>query len=414
MSLRWWLGLLVAAAVVAVPTVNWMLLSLFPPPAVALHIRSCGPDETPDERPGSCVRVNPDGSVDRVVRMGWNGRGERLMLARREPLSGVPAPVRTESVGLAPFTPPGDPAGRGPPPGPAPRLSFAAPFELGELRTHFMWINFASVGIVVVLAMLAFTLIVRWPIRGLLSAIEDIEHGGIPAAGGMAAPSELRQIGAALHRLARQLRGATQEREIMLAGMSHDLRSPLARVQAAVELRARPDEDWSPVLRDVREIDHIIGQCIAYVRDGQDEAPTTISLDELARAALHLPEDAGVALELAAPRPLSLRRQSLQRAVRNLIDNALTHGGPPVTLRTGLEAGAAWLTVEDHGPGIPAEHWERLLKPFAQGSRARNPGGAGLGLAIVQRVAAQHGGTLKMRAPRDGAPFAIMLRLPLA
>ncbi|MGH8443698.1 MAG: hypothetical protein ACREVL_00465, partial [Solimonas sp.] len=83
MSLRWWLGLLVAAAVVAVPTVNLMLLGLFPPPAVSLHIRSCEPDEKPDERPGSCVRVNADGSVDRVVRMGWGGgRSDRVFATR--------------------------------------------------------------------------------------------------------------------------------------------------------------------------------------------------------------------------------------------------------------------------------------------------------------------------------------------
>ncbi|NGY06948.1 ATP-binding protein [Solimonas terrae] len=405
MSLRVLLGLLVAAAVVMVPTINLALLQLFPPPEVAIHIRSCGPDELPQDERGGCVHVNPDGSVDRVLRMRPGG-GDHLFAFSTHRLPPDDPRVVTPDGGPPPIEHrPGEHHG--------PSTFGAAPFEFGEIRAHFLWINFASLGIVVLLAVLAFSLIVRWPIRGLLSAIEDIEHGSVPAAGGMAAPSELRQIGAALHRLARQLRGSTQEREMMLAGMSHDLRSPLARIQAAIELRARPGDDWTPVLRDVREIDHIIGQCIDYVRDGQDEATTLISLDEVVRAVLHDPDDAVVECDLAAPQLLPLRRQSLMRALRNLIDNANAHGASPIRLGTRSDGQAVTVTIEDHGPGIDAAHWERLLKPFAQGSRARNPGGAGLGLAIVQRVAQQHGGALTMRAAKDGQPFAIELRLPL-
>lgn len=406
MSLRVLLGLLVAVAVVMVPTINLALLRFFPPPELAIHIRSCGPDElTKDER--SCVHVNPDGSVDRVLHMQPGGRGDHFFAfsTGHLPPPGDDRPSLRED-GLPP------PAG-GPRTGAGVRAFGAAPFEFGAIRAHFLWINVASLGIVVVLAMLAFSLIVRWPIRGLLSAIEDIEHGSVPAAGGMSAPSELRQIGAALHRLARRLRSSTQERELMLAGMSHDLRSPLARIQAAIELRARPDEDWTPVLRDVREIDHLIGQCIDFVRDGQDEATTIISLDEIVRAVLCGPADAVVELDLDAAQAMPLHQQSLMRALRNLVDNANAHGASPVQLRTRIEHGAALLTLEDHGPGIKPAQWERLLKPFTQGSRARNPGGAGLGLAIVQRVAQQHGGTLTMRERKDGKPFAIELTLPL-
>lgn len=400
MSLRVLLGLLVAAAVVMVPTINFALLRLFPPPELSIHIRSCGPDEQQENERGNCVRVNPDGSIDRIVRMRPGGGGEHFFV-----------PSRRMNA------PPGDEHGRPPTSGMPRKMRHAmgfgpAPFEFGEIRAHFLWINLASLGIVVLLTMFAFSLIVRWPIRGLLSAIEDIEHGSVPAAGGMSAPSELRKIGAALHRLARRLRGSTQERELMLASMSHDLRSPLARIQAAIELRARPDEDWTPVLRDVREIDHIIGQCIDFVRDGQDEATTMFSLDELVRSVLCGPDDAVVELDLDAVHALPLHKQSLMRAVRNLVDNANAHGASPIRLRTRIGNGAALLTIEDHGPGIEAAHWERLLKPFSQGSRARNPGGAGLGLAIVQRVAQQHGGTLTLRAAQDGKPFAIELRLP--
>lgn len=388
MSLRVLLGLLVAAAVVMVPTINLALLRFFPPPEVSLHLRSCGPDESAGEERGTCVHVNADGSIDRVVHI--RPHGERAFFGSDNP---------------PPMPPPGDRYPRMP--------GFGGPPEFGEIRQHFLWVNFASLGIVVLLAVIAFSLIVRWPIRGLLSAIEDIERGSVPAAGGMSAPSELRQIGAALHRLAQQLRGSTQERELMLAGMSHDLRSPLARIQAAIELRARPDEDWTPVLRDVHEIDHIIGQCIDYVRDGRDEATTSMSIDELVRTVIRDPDDAFVDLDLDAPQLLPLHRQSLARAVRNLINNAATHGVSPIRLRTRAEDRDVTLTVEDHGVGIEAGQWDRLLKPFAQGSRARNPGGAGLGLAIALRVAQQHGGTLGICPTAACQPFAITLRIPV-
>ncbi|MFT4047594.1 MAG: ATP-binding protein, partial [Solimonas sp.] len=318
------------------------------------------------------------------------------------------------------------PAG-GAPPGPSPEfgafqgggagsvirsLLEPGPAEWAELRAHYLWINLASLGIVVVFTVFAFAMIVRWPVRGLLMAIEDIEHGGVPAAGGMTAPSELRQIGAALHRLARQLRGSTQERELMLAGMSHDLRSPLARIQAAIELRARPDEDWTPVLRDIREIDHIVGQCIDFVRDGQDESTSALSIDELVRSALRSPDDDEVELDLAAPQILHLRRQSMTRALRNLLNNAEVHGASPLKVTTRGDRESVTLIVEDHGKGIAAGQWELLLKPFAQGSRARNPSGAGLGLAIVQRIVAQHNGSLRMREASHGVPFAITLSFP--
>ncbi|WP_020648914.1 ATP-binding protein [Solimonas variicoloris] len=417
MSLRWWLGLLVAAAVIAVPTINVVLLHFFPPPVPEFRLADCPPVlvESGRASPWACAHARDGGQ-------GAAGPGAAPGTADTE--AGPPAPDERPPPRFAGEG--GDPALRMPPREPRASVGFGAPLVMATrdgfgprggafeaVGRHFLWINLVSLGIVVVLAMLAFSLIVRWPLRGLLLAIEDVEHGGIPAAGGMMAmPRELRQIGTALHRLARQLQGGNQERETMLAGMSHDLRSPLARIQAAIELRARPDEDWTPVLRDVHEIDHIIGQCIDYVRDGQDEPSVPLSLDELVRAVIRPASDQDVELALAAPERLPLRRQSMMRAVRNLIDNARVHGSAPIRVRTFREGGDAVLSVEDEGAGIDPQQWERLLKPFAQGARARSPGGAGLGLAIVQRVAAQHGGRLVMRVVSPGTPFAVQLRLP--
>lgn len=384
MSLRWTLAALVAAAVVLVPTINFALLRVFPPPVPAWAQAACAADEQACTPPSGAeprpLRVPPPPFGERGAALNWH--------AAREPLA--------PPDGVDPRNP-----GRG---------VFVA--EFGELRSHFLWINLASLGLVLLGSVLLFSLLLRRPIRSLIEAIEDIEQGGVPAASGGAAPSELRQIGQALHRLGRQLRSGTQERELMLAGMSHDLRSPLARIQAAVELRAQPGEDWQPVLRDVREIDHIIGQCIDFVRDGQDEVPVRVAPDQLVRELLHR-DDADLQLDLAASVPVPLRRQSLLRALRNLVDNARIHGVAPITLRTQRETGAVAFSVEDSGPGIDIADWQRLRQPFAQGTRARHPRGAGLGLAIVQRVAERHGGSLELQRGANGQTTCLRLRLPV-
>lgn len=198
----------------------------------------------------------------------------------------------------------------------------------------------------------------------------------------------------------------------MLAGLSHDLRSPLARIQAKLELRSVDGEYWSDTLHDVQEINHIVGQCIDYVRDGQDEVAILVSLDELARRALQGSRE-GVELRLQAPEPLSLRVHSMLRAMRNLLDNAATHGEAPVRLITEQTATHVLFRVEDGGPGIDLAQWERLLTPFARGSVARSSGGAGLGLAIVQRVADLHQAELLMRPRSATQPFAIELRFQI-
>lgn len=398
MSLRLLLGLMVGAAIFVSPFANLVLLRLFPPPEVAFRVDLCGPGEKPEPgRPcGQSLQqvmntMRPDGAMPPPR------PGERMV---------------TEAV-------PATPTLRSLPPMHAgiamayPAVGFAGPPELRAVRKHFLWINLLSVLLVMGVAVLLCSLVLRAPFRALLAAIGDIERGAAPPAWAFSGPTELRTIGQALTRLGAQLRNNLQERELMLAGLSHDLRSPLARIQAAVELRAIDGQDWSDTLRDVQEIDHIVGQCIDYARDGQDEPPQSRPLDGVITAALSSRHREGIELLLDAPQELVLRPQSLARAVRNLVDNACLHGLPPVRVRTWIADGQAVIAVEDGGSGIEPQFWSQLREPFVRGSRARNPGGAGLGLAIVQRVADIHNGSLRLRARSDTQAFAVELRLPL-
>ncbi|SER07875.1 Signal transduction histidine kinase [Solimonas aquatica] len=382
MSLRNLLGLLVLLSALLAPAITFVILEIFPPPP-PLVLGPCVGKEQPQDARGLCLHQD-------------------------RPRPPPESPPLLMGLGLKP---PPD-AGHPPPPAqmaPGQRLP---PEAFAGMRQHFFLVNLLSLAVIAVLAMLVSTLTVRRPVRRLLEAIRDIRHGSVPQLREQAMPRELREIGQALQQLGLQLRRNNEERDLMLASMSHDLRSPLARIQAAVQLRGRPEADWLPVLRDVGEIDHIIEQCIAWVRDGRDEPTVRISLDELVRQLLRGDQDQVVELDLQAPREQALRRLSLARAIRNLLDNALTHGAAPVRLSTREREGELILRVSDHGPGICEKDWEHFLKPFVQGARERKPGGAGLGLAIVNRLAEQQGGRLCLLPAAPGRDFAIELHLP--
>lgn len=387
MSIRLLFGLMVGAAILVLPAVNMLLLRMIPAPDVIVRVGEAAHARRADGElpcpPWQCAPGIAPGSAPNDARpaLKW-------------------PPMRPDFG-------PGHEATRG-----FPVVGFAGSPEFGKIRRHFMWINLLSVLLVMGVAGLLFSLVLRAPFRGLLAAIADIERGASPPVWAFSGPREIRSIGQALTRLGAQLRSNLQEREMMLAGLSHDLRSPLARVQAAIELRAQDEQDWADTLVDIQLIDHIIGQCIDYARDGQDEPLQSCSLDQVVITALGQRLPAGVELQLQAPDPLMLRPQSLARAVRNLVDNACLHGAPPVRVRTRQLQETVVLSVEDQGGGIDARLWARLLQPFVQGGRARNPGGAGLGLAITQRVADRHGGHLWLRARSNDQAFAVELHLP--
>jgi two-component system osmolarity sensor histidine kinase EnvZ len=112
------------------------------------------------------------------------------------------------------------------------------------------------------------------------------------------------------------------------------------------------------------------------------------------------------------PVQLPLRAIAFLRLVTNLVDNALRHGAPPVEITTRYANGSVMLEVADRGPGIPAEEVERLKRPFTRGEPARSgAAGAGLGLAIVDRIARLHGGTLNL-LPREGGGTIARVMLP--
>ncbi|WP_301101623.1 ATP-binding protein [Propionivibrio sp.] len=233
-------------------------------------------------------------------------------------------------------------------------------------------------------------------------------------------PTEVRRLAERHNTMLAQLALSNAERREMLAGLTHDLRAPLARLRVRLALLEN-DTERSGLIRDVEDIERIVGQCLAFLRSEEssaEPAPPLLLADavsnELARQReLGRPVKMSVS-ETAAACWVAISPGNLQRLLDNLIENALQYGAPPVELSLSLErADTITLQVRDHGPGIAAEQRSYALEAFAQIDSARATGGScGLGLAIVRRIVSACGGEIRLGEAQDGG-LTVVLTFPV-
>ena len=264
------------------------------------------------------------------------------------------------------------------------------------------------------LAMLGAWLIQRRidrPLDDLVQAARQLGDGQRPAPLPEDGPTETAAVAQAFNHMASRLAHAERERNLMLAGLSHDLRTPLAKMRLASEMLRRQPADTElldALERNIGTVDRLLAQFLDYTRQapGADEPQPAIACDlnEVVREAVLL---CGESPELrfcpGRVPTLMLQPDAVQRLVLNLVVNAQRHGAPPVEVATGQHGDQVWLEVRDHGPGIASDQVAALKAPFARGNAARSDpaDGAGLGLAIVERIAQAHGARLEL-LPRPG------------
>jgi two-component system, OmpR family, osmolarity sensor histidine kinase EnvZ len=287
-----------------------------------------------------------------------------------------------------------------------------------ERNEPLRWIGWGALVLVFALggAFLIVSLINR-PLRELTRASAQMGRGTIPQPVTETGPSEISALARSFNQMAADLKRLDDERVLLLAGVSHDLRTPLSRIRLAVEMM---DDKGDPHLReglveDIADIDGAIGQFLDFARlRDVEEAVADSDLDALVDGVVARYGRAGrnVRFRPGEVPALPLRPRAIQRLVANLVDNALRHGGGEVDVATGAHGGGVFIEVLDRGRGIPAEAAERMLQPFTRMDTARTGGGTGLGLAIVDRIARTHGGTVRLLAREDGGLRA-RFELPL-
>ena len=274
--------------------------------------------------------------------------------------------------------------------------------------------------LVLALALLGAYLIVariNRPLRQLARAAEEIGRGRTPPPVAETGPSEIRALAGAFNRMAADLKRLDEERALLLAGVSHDLRTPLSRIRLGLEMLDEKGDAAlkSGLVQDIEDIDAAINQFLDFARLAEGEAAVPEGdLNAIVRGECERYARLGkpVALRAGALPPLPLRPVAAQRMVANLIENALRHCSNSVEVVTAVEAGSAVVEVLDRGPGIPLADAERMLQPFTRLDTARSGAGTGLGLAIVDRIARLHGGGVQL-LPRDGGGLRAHVELPL-
>ncbi|TCB72096.1 HAMP domain-containing protein [Acinetobacter sp. ANC 4216] len=270
-------------------------------------------------------------------------------------------------------------------------------------------------GVPLIAAAIILTLVrqLNRPLRRLQDAANSYSKtGSAPYLETNHGPQEIREVNQAFNQMIYTLDQTERDRRIMLAGISHDLRTPLTRIRLSAEMM--PDDDFlkEGFIYDVEDMDAILNQFISYMRDGSDEELQDTDINMLLQELIIQFKPLDIRFEAQEVPIIQARSQSLKRLIGNLINNSKRYGAEPIELSTKVENNHLLISVADHGEGIPEDQIEDLMQPFVRGNEARTIQGSGLGLAIVKRIVDLHQGQLSIHNRPEGGLEAL-ISLPL-
>ncbi len=255
-----------------------------------------------------------------------------------------------------------------------------------------------------------------FPLTQLKGAMQAYAETGIaPTLKNDTGPAETREMATQFAELVDQREQNERSREVMLAGISHDLRSPLGRIRMGAELL--PDDAasvaWKKVIVDnVALADRLLESFMDYARAQQLTLDSSVDLQALLAQQCAL-RDIPVREAPGLPHPLVIapaNAVALERSLSNLLDNAQKYGKPPIEVTLTARDALAVISVADHGAGIATAQLDQMLQPFHRGQSHRNTPGTGLGLAIVNETVRRHGGQVRLRNTNSG--FTVEVALP--
>ncbi|MGE0329626.1 MAG: ATP-binding protein [Ramlibacter sp.] len=266
--------------------------------------------------------------------------------------------------------------------------------------------------------------LINRPLKQLSFAASRVRDGDFDASrlDEKAVTSEIREVNIGFNRMAQQLAKIEQDRAVMLAGISHDLRTPLARLRLETEMSVTDQDARDHMAADIDQLDAIIDKFLDYARPDHAELKPVL-LNDVIEACLYAVQDQGdmrINLDVAKGLYVLADEVELARVLSNLLENARRYGKTPETgiavVDIAAKARGEWvlLKVRDHGMGVSAETLPNLVKPFFRGDAARTAAtGAGLGLAIVDKTVQRMGGIFALANTTSGGLAAhIKLQKP--
>jgi two-component system, OmpR family, osmolarity sensor histidine kinase EnvZ len=249
------------------------------------------------------------------------------------------------------------------------------------------------------------------PLRALANAADSVTPDGIPSPLETKGPTEIAAVARSFNLMGERLSAQEAERTFMLAGISHDLRTPLAKIRLALALEKGVSNETEELLsRQLDGMDAMLGQFLGFARGIDGEPFSDVNLYEVAEAAAQ-GLDSDVTIIGNGSMSVRGRPIALQRAITNLLRNAFLYGTAPVSVKIEHRHGRTMIAVRDAGKGVPPDKIETLALPFVRGDQSRTSAtGTGLGLAIARHIAVEHGGTLTLRnLPCGGFEAALVL-----
>ncbi len=282
--------------------------------------------------------------------------------------------------------------------------------------TWFVWIGIALLA--TVLGSVTIARLINRPLQELSFAASRIREGEYESRlDEDTMTHEIRQVNMGFNRMARELAKVEEDRAVMLAGISHDLRTPLARLRLEAEMSVADEEARRNMASDIDQLDAIIDKFMDYARPGHTQLqPVAIAaLVDREIAALREPAELRVRSKLAIDLMVMGDETELARVFGNLFENARRYARDPASGIADVEVGytrdGPWIVVavRDRGPGVPPPKLPQLTTPFYRGDAARTAAtGAGLGLAIVEKSMHRMGGQLELANAADGGLVAYL------
>ncbi len=296
-------------------------------------------------------------------------------------------------------------------------------FDRTRLGTNPPVVLLAAIGGGALLTFLVSFLEVRRvnrPLSQLSTAVQAVGRGNKPPALSEQGPNEIAELARAFNRMASNIEELSKNRTVMVAGISHDLRTPLTRLGLAVEmLDDDSDADLiAGIRRDLTMMNNLIGQFMQFTKGLDDASPVQLDLQEIVAAQAEDLRRSGTEVQVIGcgpPCTYVADPVALRRVLANLLENAAQYGdGEAITVDIQCEVHSIRIEICDRGPGIPADQAEAVFQPFhrLETARSSRAGGSGLGLAIARQLAIKHGWTIQL-LPRDGGGTVARVDLPI-
>ena len=257
------------------------------------------------------------------------------------------------------------------------------------------------------------------PLKALQEAAEEVGRGDFPERLKEQGSTELVAVTRAFNQMSAGIKQLEKDRNLLMAGVSHDLRTPLTRIRLATEMMG-PNEDYlkEGIVNDIEDMNMIIDQFIAFIRHHKEEALVATDINNLINDVVEAEQqskDRVIDVDLdKSISMLMMRPVAIKRVITNLIENALRYSDKEVNICTGIdeEKQHVFFCVSDKGPGIPEQQIANMFEPFSQGDAARGGEGSGLGLAIIKKIIDMHNGEVTLEnLPVEGLKVTVSLPL---